>query len=481
MPAIQDLLPADDPRLAILQDGEGRPDAGCVLLWVQRAQRATGNLAANLAIELANELRLPVIAAFCLVPAFPRATLRAYHFMAEGLAGLPDAFAERGIGWTLRTGEPGDVIPVLARELDAALVVTDQNALRIGREWRHNVAATLDIPLVAVDADVVVPTSLFPKEEWAPRTIRPKIHRQLDRFLHPISTATADQPSRHRDGPDPLNAVAGLNLDASVGPAPDIHGGASVARHRLDAFIAERLPGYASDRNRADIDGTSRLSPYLHYGQIGPIEVALAVQEAGKNGAPAEDVATFLDELIVHRELSINFALRNPDYDRFAGIPDWGKKTLAEHADDPRPALYDLDSLAASETAEPVWNAAQRQMVAEGWMPNRLRMYWAKQIVRWSESPEQAFDHTVALNDRYFLCGRDPVGYAQISWAVGGRHDRPFPPNKPIFGTVRPMATSGLKKHFDVGAYIRQVEERWGSVAGGDSGTPRQGLLDLDA
>ncbi len=476
MPDIHHLIPANDPRLAVLQAGETRAGAGCVLLWVQRAQRATGNLAANLAIEIANELRLPVIAVFCLVPAFPHATLRAYHFMAEGLAELPDAFHHRGIGWALRTGEPETVIPTLARELNAALVITDQNALRIGREWRDAVAIGLDIPLVAVDTDVVVPTALFPKEEWAPRTIRPKIHRQLDQHLLPIAEPTANHPSRYREGPDPLDAISQLDLDTSIGPAPDIHGGSSIARQRLQSFISERLPGYDTDRNRADIDGTSRLSPYLHYGQIGPIEIALAVQQAGDDGAPTEDVASFLDELIVHRELSINFALRNPDYDRFAGIPEWGQETLAEHAGDPRPALYDLETLAASETAEPIWNAAQRQMVAEGWMPNRLRMYWAKQIVRWSETPEEAFTNTVALNDRYFLCGRNPIGYAQISWAVGGRHDRPFPPNKPIFGIVRPMATSGLKKHFDVAAYIRQIEERWG----GNSAAPAQARLQLD-
>ncbi|MGI8642708.1 MAG: deoxyribodipyrimidine photo-lyase [Thermomicrobiales bacterium] len=480
MPDIRHLIPDNDPRLAVLQGGETRADAGRVLLWVQRAQRATGNLAANLAIEIANEIRLPVVAAFCLVPAFPRATLRAYYFMAEGLAELPAAFNQRGIGWALRTGEPETVIPALARELNAALVITDQNALRIGREWRDAVATELDVPFLAVDTDVVVPSTLFSNEEWAPRTIRPKIHRQLDQFLQPIAEPTANHPSRHRDGPDPLDAINQLGLDAAVGPAPDIHGGSSIARQRLQSFISERLPGYATDRNRADIDGTSRLSPYLHYGQIGPIEVALAIEAAGNDGAPSDDVAAFLDELIVHRELSINFALRNPGYDRFAGIPDWGQKTLAEHAADPRPHLYDLDRLAASETAEPVWNTAQRQMVAEGWMPNRLRMYWAKQIVRWSETPEEAFANTVALNDRSFLCGRDPIGYAQISWAVGGRHDRPFPPNKPIFGIVRPMTTSGLKRHFDVAAYTRQADERWGALDDGNRDEPAQRRLESD-
>ena len=462
MPDIKTLLPPDDPRLAVLRNGGTAEVPRCVLLWVQRAQRATANLAANLAIDLADRLGLPVIAVFCLVPAFPSATRRSYHFMGEGLAELPEAFARRGVGWELRVGEPAEVIPAMARDLGAALVVTDQNALRIGREWREGVAAALGVPLVAVDADVVIPSALFPTEEWAPRTIRPKVHRLLDRFLLPVPDPEPAQRSAHRAGPDPVSAIAALDLDDRVGPAPNLPGGATAARVRLRQFIDHRLDGYDANRDRADIDGTSRLSPYLHYGQIGPLEIALAVRDAGRDGAPVEDVASFLDELITNRELSINFALRNPAYDRYEGIPDWGRKTLDEHRGDARPVIYGLGALDAAATADPVWNAAQRQMVAEGWMPNRMRMYWAKQIVRWSASPEEAFAHTVALNDRYFLCGRDPVGYAQIAWAVGGRHDRPFPPNKPILGLVRPMGLGALKKQFDPAAYVRQIDERLG-------------------
>jgi len=466
MPNLKTFLPPDDPRLAILRDGETGQDRHCVLLWVQRAQRATANLAANLAIDLADRLGLPVIAAFCLVPAFPRATRRAYHFMGEGLAELPDAFARRGVGWELRAGEPAEVIPALTRDLAAALVVTDQNALRIGHRWRSEVAAALTVPMVAVDADVVIPTALFPKEEWAPRTMRPKVHRLLDRFLLPVPDPDARHRSTHRAGPDPLTAVAALDLDDRVGPTPNLPGGATAARARLRRFLDDQLDGYDVNRDRADIDGTSRLSPYVHYGQIGPLEIALAVRDAGRDGAPAGDVASFLDELITNRELSVNFALRNPAYDRYEGIPDWGRKTLDEHRADARPVVYGLDTLDAAATADPVWNAAQRQMVADGWMPNRMRMYWAKQIVRWSATPDEAFDHTVALNDRYFLCGRDPVGYAQIAWAVGGRHDRPFPPNKPILGLVRPMGLGALKKNFDPAAYVRQIDERLGPAGG---------------
>ena len=465
MPVLSSLISCGDPRVALLRDGD-IAERGPVLLWVQRAQRATGNLAANLAISLANDLGRPVVAVFCLVPAFPGATHRAYHFMAEGLRELPDAFAKRSVGWELRVGEPHDVIPALARDLNAAVIVTDQNPLRVGLAWRSRVADALTIPLVAVDTDVVVPSSLFPKEEWAARTIRPKINRIRHDYLTPIPTTRAKERSAHRAGPDPLDTIAALDLDRSVGPSPTMTGGSSQAKARLRRFVDGPLARYDTDRNRPNVEGGSRMSAYLHFGQIGPIEIALAVLDAGGDGVPDTAVDGYLDELITQRELAINFALRNPNYDRFDGIPDWGKKTLAEHAADPRPVIYDRETLDAAETDDPLWNASQRQMAREGYMPNRLRMYWAKQILRWSPSAEEAFETTVWLNDRYFLCGRDAAGYSNISWSVGGRHDRPFPPNKPILGLVRPMGMGAMRRTFVVAAYIDQQHE-WNGVTNG--------------
>ncbi len=465
MPELAALLPAADPRLEVFRGGPTAVGGRCVLLWVQRAQRATGNLAANLAVALGDQLGLPVVAGFCLARSFPRATLRAYHFMAEGLVELPDAFAARGIGWALRVGEPGVEIPALARELDAALVVTDQNPLRIGRAWREEAARALTVPLVAVDTDTTVPAALFPREEFAPRTIRPKLLRVFDDHLRPIPTTRARHLSAHRAGPDPLALLdAGEILaDRAVGPAPETRGGPVTAQAVLKRFVGERLGGYAENRDRADRDLSSRLGPYLHYGQIAPTEVALAVRAAaGNDGVGQADIDAFLNELVVVRELSINFALRNPDHDRYAGLPEWGRKTLAEHAADPRPVVFTRGEMERAETGDRLWDASQKQMVAEGFMPNRLRMYWAKQIVRWSETPEAAFETLLELNDRYFLCGRDAAGYANIAWSVGGRHDRPFPPNKPIFGLVRPLGLAAMKRSFDTGAYIRDVEARFG-------------------
>ncbi len=265
--------------------------------------------------------------------------------------------------------------------------------------------------------------------------------------------------SSHREGPDPLAALDSFDLDRTVAPAPGRHGGSDIARDRMRAFVEERLATYHEDRQRADIDAGTGLSPYLHFGQIAPMEVALAVRDAD---VPEDAKLSLFNELIVQRELSINNALRNPDYDRYDGLPDWAKKTLAEHADDPRPELYSYEEFDEARTDDDLWNAAMTQMIHEGFMPNRLRMYWAKQILRWTESPEDAWEIAVRLNDRYFIDGRGANSYANIAWCIGGRHDRPFGPERDIFGIVRPMGMGAMKRTFDVKRYIEQVRSRWG-------------------
>ena len=272
MRSICELIPAENMRIAVLRDGE--VGVGPILLWVQRAQRANGNHAANLAIELANELQRPVIACFCLAPAYPGATLRAYHFMAEGLRELPDAFAKRGIGWIIRLGEPTEVVPSLVKETGAACVITDQAPTTPGRAWKSDVAEMLRVPVVAVDADVVVPTAHFTKLEWAPRTIRPKIGKLLDHYLVPIEEPLVRVRSDVSERFDPIDAIGSLSINTSVGPAPHLRGGPDAARIRLRQFCTSHLLTYDVDRNRSDIDGTSGMSPYLHFGQISPIEIA---------------------------------------------------------------------------------------------------------------------------------------------------------------------------------------------------------------
>lgn len=491
MADVKKLIPNGDPAVEVYRGGE--PAAGrCVLLWVQRAKRAEANRAANLAAAVADELNLPVVALFCLVPAYPKATLRAYAFMAEGLRELSAAFAARGIGWALRVGEPAAAIPAAAAELAAVLVVTDQDTLPLGRAWRRAVAERLAAPLVAVDTDTVAPPRLFPTEEHAAHTLRPKLWRAVAAggYLDPIADPRPQVDAAGRfpqtiAGPDPIAALDGLTMDRAVGPSPTIRGGRSGAWQRLDRFLGERFSGYLGSRHDPAAGAQSNLSPFLHYGQLGPLEVARAAidRRVGAGGfvgprgfarfgsepaADDETLAAFLDELITQRELAVNFALRNPAFDRFEGLPDWGRKTLAEHAKDRRPVLYDERAIERGETGDRLWNASQRQLVFEGYLPNRLRMYWAKRLLRWTPSPEDAFGLAVRLNDRYQIDGRDPNGYAGIAWSIGGRHDRPFPPNKPIFGLVRPMGLAGMRRKFDLDAYIARVEALTGEPVPGD-------------
>lgn len=488
MPDIARLLPTTRP-IEIYRGGETAADGRCVILWMQRAKRAEANIAANLAVALARKLGLPVVAAFCLVPGYPGATLRSYDFIARGLAELPDALRARNIGWALRIGEPGREIPALARDLGAAVVVTDQDTLPLGRTWRSEVALALAVPLVAVDTDTVVPTGFFPTEQHASHTIRPKLWKEIaasDLFRAiPDPAAPNGDLSAHRDGPDPIAALDSFEIDRTVPPSPTIPAGREAGLRRLARFVRLGLATYDEDRNRPDIDGSSLMSPYLHFGQLGPVEIARAciaarVGEGGWQG-PRELVtfgpapwtndpalAVYLDELITQRELAINYALRNPAFDRWEGIPEWGQATLDTHRTDPRPASYSERQLEFGETHDRLWNAAQRQMVHEGFMPNRLRMYWAKQLLLWTERPEDAFAIAVRLNDRYELDGRDPNGYSGIAWSIGGRHDRPFPPKKPVLGIIRPMGLKGMMGKFDVPAYIAHVERMTGGTVPGD-------------
>jgi len=506
MPDIATLVP-DHVAVETYRGGRTAEDARCVLLWMQRAKRAESNRAANLAVRIADALGLPVVAAFCLVPGYPGATLRSYAFLCEGLRELPDALAARNIGWALRIGEPAREIPALARELGAAAVVTDQDTLPLGRVWRRHVAAALDVPLVATDTDTVVPMGLFPNEEHASHTIRPKLWKAIAAgdLLREIANPAASvrtELSALRDGPDPMAALDTFELDRSVPPSPVIPAGRAAGLKRLRLFVGHMLGSYDEDRNRPDLDGSSLMSPYLHYGQLGPVEIARAaiaarVGDGGWTGPRglqvfgpgphAEDLplAVYLDELITQRELAVNYALRNPHFDRWEGLPEWGRASLLNHAADPRPAIYTPDQLERGETGDRLWNAAQRQMVHSGFMPNRLRMYWAKQLLLWTETPQEAFELAVRLNDRYELDGRDPNGYSGIAWSIGGRHDRPFPPKKPVLGLIRPMGLKGQRAKFDVDGYIAMVERLTGETIPGSAGegpkkTPaRQGSLPI--
>lgn len=447
-------------RLKVLVDAPPRADGAYVLYWMQQSQRAEFNPALEYALEQANALDLPLLVCFGLT-AFPEANARHYDFMLRGLTEVRRRLAERGVGFVIRKAPPHELTLQLAA--DAALVVCDRGYLKIQRTWRARLAQGLTRRLVQVEGDVVVPIEQASgKHEYAARTIRPRIHRAWDDNLDDLQP----RPVRRRadglavasdiDLEDVPGVLAGLKIDASVGPVKRFIPGEGAARERLEDFIARDLARYGELRGKPEANVASHMSPYLHFGQISPIEIALAVRRA-----PASDSrASYLEELIVRRELAMNHAFYDPGYDTYEVLPQWARNTLADHAGDPRPHLYTRAQFEAAETHDPYWNAAMREMLATGYMHNHLRMYWGKKILNWSASPEEAFETTLALNNRWFLDGRDANSFTNVGW-IFGLHDRPWGP-QPVFGTVRSMGANTFKK-FDADAYERQVT--WLEVA----------------
>jgi deoxyribodipyrimidine photo-lyase len=376
--------------------------------------------------------------------------------------GLREAAAEaaaRAMGFVVRRAP--DTLEGFLEEVRAALVVGDENPCREPERWRQVLSRRLKIPFWTVDADVVVPSRLFNRSFVLLHHFRPKLKAELPRYL----VAPPKLEPLHRWQPAAMPESYDLSreittgfskLDRSIQPVDSFAGGEQAALRRLREFVAHDLAGYDERRNHPETAGTSLLSPYLHFGNIGPLTVALAAEEAAAKGKiPSAAKERFLEQLIGWRELAVLFVRHEPNYDNWECAAPWARKTLLEHAGDPRPACYTLEQLERAQTHDELWNAAQRQMVATGWMHNMLRMYWAKKILEWSPSPEVAFDWAVVLNDRYQLDGRDPNGYAGIAWAIVGRHDRPWF-NRPVFGLVRTMTGGSFGKKFDAAAYIAQ-------------------------
>lgn len=446
-------------RLRDLNDTAERSDGRYVLYWMQQAQRVATNHALGLAIELANERGLPVVVGFGLMDDYPEADRRHYAFMLEGLAEVAAGLEERRIRFVLRHGEPPRVALELAK--GAAILVSDRGYLRHQVAWRRQVAEKAGCRVVQVESDVVVPVDLVSdKAEHAARTIRPKIARLRDDFLVGFNLDAVEHSALDLDlasdfdARDPAATLDRLKLDGDVGPVSRFKGGAASARERLEAFIEEKLDGYADGRNEPVARQCSELSPYLHFGQISPLDLALAAREA--EGIGSEDRSSFLEELIVRRELAMNFVAFTKDYDSYAMLPDWARKTLDEHRGDEREHLYDEAALAQGETHDAYWNAAMREMRVSGYMHNYMRMYWGKKIIEWSKSPEDAYATALALNNRWFLDGRDPASFANVGWLFG-LHDRAWT-ERPVFGKIRYMNDRGLKRKFDIDAYVEWTE-----------------------
>jgi deoxyribodipyrimidine photo-lyase len=429
---------------------------------MQRAVRAVDNPALDVAISAANLLDLPVIIYFGVIPNYPNANLRPYHFLQQGLRDAAEDAAARGIGFIVRRAP--NTLEAFLEEVRAALLIGDENPCREPERWRRTLARRLKIPYWTVDADVVVPSCVFNRSFTLLHHFRPHLKAELPKYLVApprIAPLHVWNPPKSLPGFSLLEDItAGFaKLDRSIQPVDTFTGGTHAALKRLNDFVRNDLAGYDTNRNHPEIAGTSRLSPYLHFGNIGPLTIARAVENAASSGKiPSQTSEKFLEQLIDWRELAVLFVRHEPSHDTWECAAPWARKTLLEHAADPRPWLYTLEQLEQSQTHDDLWNAAQREMTVTGWMHNTMRMYWAKKILEWAPDPATAFDWAVILNDRYQLDGRDPNGYAGIAWAIVGKLDRPWF-NRPVFGLVRPMTGASIAKKFDSAAYIRRHSE----------------------
>lgn len=459
--------------------------SGPVIYWMNREQRACDNWAFLKAQSIAQQHNQPLLVVFCLQSDFLNASERHFAFMLQGLMETAIEFAKHSIPFLVAEGDPRTALPLLACQLQAGAVVCDFSPLRLMRVWRSDLAAKLEsdrIAFLEVDAHNCIPVwHTSNKQEFSARTIRPKINRQIKLWLDEYPAIEAPAASLS------LTQQEGL---VSFGWAGDIKatlqallqrlqmkidqlGGADsrllpsgplAATRKLETFLHTQLDHYEL-RNDPNQPVTSMLSAYLHFGQISAQRVALEVVRLTGLSPGDESVdgpaASFLEELIVRRELADNFCFYNPDYDRFAGFPNWAKQTLNLHRQDPRPWRYTDRQLAEGQTHDPLWNAAQRDLVLRGSMPGYLRMYWAKKLLEWCASPEQALQAAIDLNDTYALDGRDPNGYAGIAWSIGGVHDRPWG-ERPVFGTIRYMSFDGCKRKFSIDQYIKSIEAIYG-------------------
>ncbi|WP_319780681.1 deoxyribodipyrimidine photo-lyase [Maridesulfovibrio sp.] len=442
-------------RRRILQLNQAEQADGPVIYWMSREQRLRDNWGLLHARELAGENR-QLIVVFCLVPSFLGATLRHYDFMLKGLQQLEQDLRNLGYRFVLLSGAADQVLPDFVSGVECGVVVTDFDPLRIKQQWQEAVARKINVPLIEVDGHNIVPARFVSeKREFSARTIRPKIHRLLPEFLEEFPDFSAAQGETGEYPPVNWEQVLrDVVVDATVAPV-DLVPGEAQARSALDVFVAEKLGRYAYERNDPNSEAVSHLSAYYHFGHLAPQRAALSVA-ARPSG---EGVDAYLEELIVRRELAENFCLYTSNYDSLDSAPEWALKTLAEHAEDRRTYLYSYTEFEQALTHSALWNAAQLQMVKTGYMHGYMRMYWAKKILEWSDSPEEALRIIITLNDRYQLDGRDPNGYVGALWSVAGLHDRGWK-KRSVFGSVRYMNERGCRRKFDVDAYIKKWADR---------------------
>lgn len=473
-------------RVRVLREGTSGND-GPVVYWMSRDQRAKDNWALLFAQALAEDTR-PVVVVFNLLTSYLNAPLRHFDFMIRGLKETEKTLRAHGIPFYVTTGKEASYnVSQFVLSIKASSLVCDFSPLTGGRSWRDAITVALDeaeekgkgdIPFFEVDTHNIVPVWLASeKQEWAAATFRKRIYEHLPTYLKEIPSLEIVEEadvlkqigSLDPDVPDgkvygggegtkltPWDTlIKGLKCDTTIGPVKGFTPGPQAAEDMMNEFFTKRLKAYSSERNVPSINHLSHLSPYYHYGQISPQRVALEVVKLKTKYK--ESVEAFFEESVVRRELSDNYCYYQPNHAKFEGIPPWAKKTLSDHEDDQREYIYNKEAMEKGKTHDDLWNACQQEMVYGGKMHGFCRMYWAKKILEWSASPQEAFEFAVKQNDKYSLDGRDPNGYVGCAWAIGGVHDRAWT-ERSIFGKIRFMNYAGCKRKFNISDYIRRVK-----------------------
>lgn len=452
-----------------------KPISGtCVVYVMSRDQRAHDNHALLSAQQTAIEHNLPLIVLFNLLPHLGVRAYEHYRFMLDGLQEVSEQLASFGIPFLMTYGEPPTALLNSLQELRPAGVYFDFSPLHGPRKLSKHVASQLDCFVAVVDTHNIIPAwKVSDKQEFAAYTMRPKVHRLLANYLiEPAApqpqSATASKINNLITFDDARELIRNVpKRDIIIA----ITTGSKAAHAHLDRYIAQTLPDYALDRNNIANDHQSGLSPYLHFGHISSLRVALQVLQAtkaepllfreakmassGDTPSVVDGMNALFEEMIVRKELADNFCLFASSYTTLASAPAWAQDSLRDHQHDNRETLYTRQQLQAAQTHDEAWNAAQRQLTRSGKMHGYMRMYWAKKILEWTPDPQAALAECVYLNDAYSLDGGDPNGYVGILWAIAGVHDRPWT-ERPIFGKIRYMNAAGLKRKFDVRAYIDQ-------------------------
>ena len=450
-------IPLNEKRL--------QPEGEYILYWMQTTQRLEDNWALRLATLEADRIGKPVLIHHGLDPHYTHASERFHTFVMQGAQDMASRAEALGLTYrfALRRSVRDDtrIVDRLARR--ACIVVTDLYPTAGVAERSARVASRVNCRVLAVDSVGVVPAASFHKEEYAARTIRPKIAKLLELSVEPVD----DRAPKRAMSPtllasldvswldvarcDIADEVARCAVDHSVG-AVATRGGLTAARKRLVAFAKDGLHEYSERRrNPSDDGGSSRLSPYLHNGMISPLEVVAAV----RSDASPEQSESFLNEMLTWRELSLNFCLRNPDHGSLAALPEWVQRSMRTHANDTREVTYTLDELERAATHDPIWNAGQRELMETGHMHNVVRMLWGKSVITWAPTYDDALAWLVHLNNKYSLDGRDPNSYAGIQWCFG-KFDRPFA-ERPVWGTIRPMSLQRAHAKYEMTGYL----DRW--------------------